>query len=250
LKIYNRYYFFIYHKRYIDITPLFSSATWPRLSYLTLSDLTIDDKVATRFLAAHHGLREISVSLSLDKAVDGQPKVPFNIDKDFLTTLLGDNSNKEDDTRATVKGAGTGRAFLSNLEILAVHPQLARSILHAITQHHPSSSFSHCLRSIGTIEPRDWGSVPEIESDYAGERLLMYDSETPPPQTSASDADGTDEDINLFEKLTKVRSLVVRNIRSLSQLDSLVTATGPRLESLCVETRRFIPGLVSFNFCR
>lgn len=248
MKIYNLYYYLIYHKSpYIDIASLFSSAIWPRLSSLTLSDLTIrDDKVATRFLAAHPGLREISVSLSVDTAVDGIPEIPFNIDADFLAALGGNNPDKDDDIKAAMEGYGTRRAFLPNLETLGVHSQLARSILRAITKHR-SLSFSHCLRSIGTIEPRDWGcSVSEIDLDDPWERLFVDDSETP-PQTSASDVDVMDENTNLLETLINVRSLVVRNIRRLSQLDSLFTATGPRLENLRVESW-FIPGLVGLNF--
>ena len=33
----------------------------------------------------------------------------------------------------------------------------------------------------------------------------MHDSETPPPQTSTRDANGTDENINLLEALINVR---------------------------------------------
>ena len=108
-------------------------------------------------------------------AVPGVPKVPFNIEEDFLAAILGDDSNKADDTKTTVEGAGGGRVFLPDLKTLTVHSQLARLVLRAITKHRAASSFSHCLRAIGTVELRNWGcSVPQIDQKDAG-----HDSVTP-----------------------------------------------------------------------
>ena len=108
-------------------------------------------------------------------AVPGVSKVPFNIEEDFLAAVSGDDSNKADDTRATVEGAGGGLVLLPDLKTLAVYSQPARSVLRAITKHRPTSSFSHCLRAIGTVELRDWGcSVPQIDQKDAG-----HDSVTP-----------------------------------------------------------------------
>ena len=188
----------------IDVSPLLSS-TWPRLSSFKISGfITCDHKIATRFLAEHQDLRAISATQTLSPVL---PTFPFYIDNEYLVTVLSLSNILEN-------AAAGGRAFLPNLQTLDVHPELARSILRAIIRHRPPSSSSYRLTSISTLEPRDWGHLnkPHVQEDH-----------------------GIDENLNLLKTFSNVRSLAVKDVRTLGELDSLFTAIGPRLKSLQIE---------------
>ena len=85
-------------------------------------------------------------------------------------------------------------------------------------RHRPPPSL-HCLTSLGILEPRDLGcSTPQVDEDDL-------------------QGSGTDENVNLLEALTNARSIKVRGVATLSQLDSLLEVFGTRLESIWMEAQ-------------
>ncbi|KDR78443.1 hypothetical protein GALMADRAFT_64396 [Galerina marginata CBS 339.88] len=201
LAIFDRLFFDFGGNPYTDLSPIFSSAHWPSLSHLSLSDIIVDAGVMTTFLNNHPSIRSLAGHLSISD--DKLPDIPFSLDI-----------------------PGISHDAFANLETLRFPPALARQFLQVVKR-------SSSIREIGTLEPCDWDAVEEEEDEYNPAFDAVWGVPTSEPSQDSDDV-GENRHGNLLEGLTNLWSLTVRNVHSLAQFEKLAKST-PKLEVLKFE---------------
>ncbi|KAJ3501428.1 hypothetical protein NLJ89_g9345 [Agrocybe chaxingu] len=185
---------------FTNISSILSSNPLPCLSSLKLQDILIDDNMLAHFIVAHPNLHHLSAFLSIDG--DSLSSFPFALEgyEDELIDIL------------------------PNLLTIDLPPEPLRIILRGLKR--PS-----VIREISVVEPCDWDAYEDSESE---EHVSSLDDVWGAPEGSLeSPVEGPRRTQlkNLLLDMPELRSIVVKDVVSLSQLDKLIKAV-PNVESV------------------